>query len=274
MSNKGKLILLAVILILVIVVASLYFFDINISYFQYLKNGVYNILSPVIEYFSYIYDSTVSYWIGVLNVDEVMEKNKELEKEISLLKIENMVLKSYQRENERLRDLLSFKEHVNFETLGATVIGFSPSLWENKVIINRGSNDGIRKKMPVISYNGSLIGRIDYVGSSTSQVSLIYDPEFIVGGIIQRNDSRTIGIVRGQLNNDEVNIMNKISWDSDIKKDDIVITSGFSNNYPKGLPIGKVISVSPDNYGISQRAEIKLYSSIKTIEEVLIITNF
>ena len=274
MNNKGKIVLIAVILALVIIVASLYFFDIHISYFQYIEKGVYNLISPVIEYFTYIYDSTVSYWQGVLNVDEVMEKNKELEKEVSLLKIENMVLKSYQRENKRLRELLSFKDHVNFDTLGATVIGFSPSLWENKIIINRGSNDGIRKKMPVISYNGSLVGRIDYVGSSTSQVSLIYDPEFIVGGIVQRNNSRTIGIIRGQLNNDEVNIMNKISWDSDIKKDDIIITSGFSNNYPKGLPIGKVISVNPDNYGLSLRAEIKLYSSIKTIEEVLIITNF
>lgn len=274
MNNKGKLILLAVIIFLVITVASLYFFNINISYFQYIEKGIYNLLSPVIEYFTYIYDSTVSYWQGVLNVDEVMQKNRELEKEVSYLKIENMVLNSYKRENERLRELLSFKNHIPFETLGASVIGFSPSLWENKIIINRGSNDGIRKKMPVISYNGSLVGRIDYVGSSTAQVSLIYDPEFTVGGIVQRNNSRTIGIVRGQLNNDKINIMDKISWNSNIKEDDIVITSGFSNNYPKGLPIGRVISVNPDNYGISQRAEIQLYSSIKTIEEVLIITNF
>jgi phosphoribosylformylglycinamidine cyclo-ligase len=61
---------------------------------------------------------------------------------------------------------------------------------------------------------------------------------------------------------------------SNIKEDDIVITSGFSNNYPKGLPIGKVVSVSPDNYGLSQKAELELFSSIKTTEEVLIITNF
>jgi len=274
LNNKGKLVLIAVILILVITVASLYFFNINISYFQYIEKGIYNLLSPVINYFTYIYDSTVSYWVGVLNVDEVMERNKKLEKEVSYLKIENMILKSYQRENERLRELLSFKEHVPFDTLGASVIGFSPSLWENKIIINRGSNDGIRKKMPVISYNGSLVGKVDYVGSSTSQVSLIYDPEFTVGGIVQRNDSRTIGIVKGQLNNDKINIMDKISWDSNIKEDDIVITSGFSNNYPKGLPIGKVVSVSPDNYGLSQKAELELFSSIKTTEEVLIITNF
>ena len=118
------------------------------------------------------------------------------------------------------------------------------------------------------------MGRVDYVGSSSSQVSLIYDPEFVVGGIVQRNESRTIGIVKGQLNNNKMNIMEKISWDADIQKGDIIVTSGFSNNYPKGLPIGKVQEINPDNYGLSQSADIKLFSTINTIEEVLIITDF
>src|SRR6056297_3908343 len=261
-------------IVLLALVGTLYFFNINISYFQYIESGIYNLISPIIEFFSGIYYETVSYWHGLLNVDEVMEKNKRLERELASLKLQNLMLKGFQRENERLRKLLSFKKHVSFETLGSTVIGFSPSLWENKLIINRGSNDGVRKKMPVISYNGALVGRIDYVGSSSSHVSLIYDPEFIVGGIVQRSESRAIGMVNGKLNNEEVNIMDKISWSADIKKGDIIVTSGFSNNYPKGLPIGRVESVFSDNYGLSQGAEIKLFSSINTIEEVLIITNF
>jgi len=274
LNDKGRLIFAAILIVLLILVGSLYFFNINISYLQYIESGIYNIVSPVIEFFSGIYYDTVSYWQGILNVDEVMEKNKRLERELASLKLENLMLEGFQRENERLRRLLSFKQHVPFETLGATVIGFSPSLWENKIIINRGSNDGVRKKMPVISYNGALVGRVDYVGSSSSQVSLIYDPEFMVGGIVQRNDSRTIGIVKGQLNDDEMNIMDKISWDADIKKDDIIVTSGFSNNYPKGLPIGRVQNIYSDNYGLSQSADIKLFSSIHTIEEVLVITDF
>ncbi|HKL13156.1 MAG TPA: rod shape-determining protein MreC, partial [Halanaerobiales bacterium] len=174
MDNKGRLIFIAIMIVLLALVGTLYFFNINISYFQYIESGIYNLISPIIEFFSGIYHETVSYWHGLLNVDEVMEKNKKLEKELASLKLQNIMLKGFQRENERLRKLLSFKEHVPFETIGGTVIGFSPSLWENKLIINRGSNDGVRKKMPVISYNGALVGRIDYVGSSSSQISLIY----------------------------------------------------------------------------------------------------
>lgn len=274
MNDKGKLTFVLFIIVLLVLIGSLYFFNINISYFQYIENGIYNLISPVIEFFSGLYHNTVSYWKSLLTVDEVMEKNKMLEREIASLKLENLMLEGFQRENERLRRLLSFKEHVPFETIGATVIGFSPSLWENKLIINRGSDDGIRKKMPVISYNGALAGRVDYVGSSSAQITLIYDPEFMVGGLVQRNDSRTIGIIKGQLNDNNINTMDKISWDADIKKGDIIVTSGFSNNYPKGLPVGEVLEINSDNYGLSQSAKIKLYSSINTIEEVLVITDF
>ncbi len=274
MNNKGRIIFVSILIALLLIVGSLYFFNINIPYFQYIERGIYNLLSPIINFFSNIYYSTVSYWQGILNVDEVMEKNKRLERQIASLNLENLRLESYKNENKRLRELLSFKKHIPFATLGATVIGFSPSLWENKVIINRGSSDGIRKKMPVISYNGALVGRIDYVGSSSSQISLIHDPEFRVGGIVKRSESRTIGMVNGQLNNDKINLMDKIAWDADIKIGDIIVTSGFSNNYPKGLPIGEVEEINSDNYGLSQSAKIKLFSSIKTIEEVLVITDF
>jgi len=274
LGNKGRIIFVSILVVLLLIVGALYFFNMNIPYFQYIERGIYNSLSPVVEFFSDLYYSTISYWQGIFNVDEVMEKNKRLKQQIVTLKLENLRLESYKRENTRLRDLLSFKNHIPFETLGATVIGFSPSLWENKAIINRGSNDGIRKKMPVISYNGSLVGRVAYVGSSSSQISLIHDPEFTVGGIVQRSESRTIGMVNGQLNNEQVNIMDKISWDADIQTGDIIVTSGFSNNYPKGLPIGEVEEINSDNYGLSQSAKIKLFSSLKTIEEVLVIKDF
>jgi len=272
--RREKMIIITIIIILLALAAGLYFFNINIPYFQYLERGIYNLISPVVEFFSGLYNFFISYWQGLLNLDEMIQKNKELEHNLADLKLENIMLESYKKENERLRKLLSFKEHVSLKTLGASVIGFAPSIWENKLIINRGSNDGVRKKMPVISYNGSLAGKVDYVGSNSSHVSLIYDPEFIVGGIVQRSESRAIGMVNGQLNNDEINIMDKISWSADIKKGDIIVTSGFSNNYPKGLPIGKVERVFSDNYGLSQGAEINLFSSINTIEEVLIITDF
>jgi len=103
---------------------------------------------------------------------------------------------------------------------------------------------------------------------------LLNSPEYVVGAIVQRQDSRAIGLVKGQINDEVYNIMDNLSWDASIKKGDIIVSSGLSSNYPRGIPIGLVDSVELDNYGLSQKAKIKLFMSEKTIEEVLIVTDF
>jgi len=267
----------AIIVVIILVIVALSFVNLqgmSIPYFNWLEKGIYNITSPLVEYVSGIYRTIANYYYGLMHTDDVINENKELRKNVSKLKREIIQLETFRRENKRLRELLAFKRYIHYKTMGANVIGFGPSNWEQKILINRGKNDGIKKKMPVISYNGTLIGKVDYVGASTSQVKLIYDPEFVVGGIVQREESRAIGLIKGQSNNKNQNIMEKISWDADIVKDDLILTSGLSNNYPRGLPIGKVVKVETDNYGLSLKAEIKLFASLKTIEEVLVITDF
>jgi len=158
--------------------------------------------------------------------------------------------------------------------VGAEVIANSPSPWEKTITINKGSRDGLEKRMPVITYSGYLVGRIENTGSNYSQIRLITDQDFVVGGIIARTDSREIGLVRGSGRDEKNNIMDNIAWDADVQENDVVLTSGLSNNFPSGLKIGKVLEVESDNYGLSQKAEIDLYINNITLEEVMIITSF
>lgn len=272
-NRTGLIVLLAFILLLAGLVYINYL-EIEIPYLSWVQGGVYNLVSPLIEYANRLYRSVKSVWIGIFKSQQIVKENESLREEITMLKRENLLYRHFQRENKRLRELLAFKQYVDYQTIGAFVVGNSPSLWNNVIIIDRGSSDGIEEKMPVISYNGSLVGRIEYVGVSTSQVRLISDPEFVVGGIVEREDSRAIGLVKGQLNEDKVNIMEKISWDADIEEEDLILTSGLSNSYPRGLPIGKVIEIESENYGLSLKAEVNLFAALKTIEEVLVITDF
>ena len=271
-NRKGLIILIIIVIITGMGIINLR--GIPLPYFNWLEKGVYNITSPFVEYFNKIYKSVASYYYGLMNTDDIIAENRELNKEVMSLQREIQQLTTFEKQNKRLRELLAFRNYIHYKTLGATVIGFGPSNWEYKILIDRGKDDGVKEKMPVISYNGTLVGRVDYVGDSTSQVELIYDPGFIVGGVVQREDSRAIGLVKGQINNKNINIMEKIAWDADIKKDDLILTSGLSNSYPRGLPIGKATSVETDNYGLSLKAEIKLFASLKTLEEVLVITEF
>ncbi|ACL70172.1 rod shape-determining protein MreC [Halothermothrix orenii] len=264
-------------IILVLFVTSLgiiNFTGVDIPYLNWLQVGTHNLISPIVNYITGICDSIQEYWNGIMNVKQLINENKGLEKKVANLERQLLVLKFMARENQRLRELLSFKEFVPYKTLGAGVIGYSPSPWKEKIIINRGSRDGIKPNMPVISYNGILVGRVDYVATNSSQVLLVSSPEFVVGGIVQRPESRAIGLVKGQLNEEGINLMDNLSWDADIKKGDLILTSGLSNRYPKGIPIGEVIKVEPDNFGLSQKARVELFLNLHTIEEVLVITDF
>jgi len=271
-----------IILVIVILVAGLgiiSFSDVDIPYLNWVEKGLFNLFSPMVEGISGFYNSVSNLWSGFTNVTELIEENSELKARLSRYEAQNQMLNYLLKENQRLRTLLSFKENKLFESTGARVIGYSISQWENRLLIDRGTRDGLEEGMPVISYHGALVGRVVYTGAYTSQLLLINDPEYVVGGIVQRDDSRAIGLVKGQLNNPEANIMDNIFWNTaapegDIKNGDIIVTSGLSNHYPKGLPIGEVISVEKDNYGLSQMAEIELFLNRKTVEEVLVITDF
>lgn len=280
--NKFNHTTIIVVVVLVLLIAGLgiiSFSEIDIPFFAWLEKGIYNIITPIIESINGFCNSVKSYWAGIRNIDQLLKENNDLKKEVSHYRIQVLLNEYYKNENIRLRELLSFKGQLSFESIGARVIGYSTTSWDNRFIINQGSKDGVEERMPVITYDGALVGRIEYVGANSSQVLLCNDSEYAVGGIVERVDSRAIGVVKGQVNRPYTNVMENISWNTsseegDIRVGDQIVTSGLSNSYPKGLPIGKVVSVENDNYGLSQKADIELYMNMKTIEEILIITEF
>ena len=276
LNSSTPLIVTTIVILLIVGMGVLNYTGIQISYISWLQKGIFNVISPVINYFSYIYNHIISYWQGLMNVDEIVEKNSQLEKKVARLEDRIRILKASHRQDQRLEKLETFldafKDFSDYKVQGASVIGYGPTNWEEKMLINQGSADGLKEKMPVISYNGVLVGRISSVGANTAQVMLLNSPDFAVGGIVQ--NSRVIGLVKGQLNKEKVNVMEKIPADSGIEKGDRILTSGLSNNFPKYLPIGKVTRVESDNFGISRKAQIDLFFNEYTIEEVLVITDF
>jgi len=272
-NNSGLLLLL-----LFVIFASIGILDfagISIPYFNLLQDGIYTVVSPAGEFISYIYDSMISYWQGFFRTREIAEENKKLQQEILFLENQINQLEESLRQNERLGKLDAFldafKDFTQYEVKGASVIGSSPTNWENNILLDKGEKDGIKDGMPVISYNGILVGMVINVSANTAQVIKINNPNFAVGGIVQR--SRSVGLVRGQSDQRNINIIEKIPEDGDIITGDRILTSGLSNNFPKYLPIGEVIEVNRDDYSITQQAKIDLFIGNQTIEEVLVITD-
>ncbi len=252
----------------------LYFTDINLPFFNWLSDLVYNLITPILNLVHQFVESIQNFFTTLFSIDEINQEIKDLRQKNSVLERQILFLENINRENERLRKILDFKAKVDYQMIGAEVIANSPSIWEKTITINRGSKDGLEKRMPVISYQGYLVGRIENIGRSSAQVRLITDHDFVIGGIIARTDSREIGLVKGSGRDDKPNIMDSIAWDADIQSGDIILTSGLSNNFPAGLKIGEVEKVETDNYGLSQKADIQLLMHQITLEEVMVIKNF
>jgi rod shape-determining protein MreC len=181
----------------------------------------------------------------------------ELENELRRL---NETLK----ENERLKKLLQFRQTFAAKTVAARVIGWDPSPWRRTVILDKGKKQGIKKDMPVVVAEG-LVGRILEVGPSVSRVILITDPNSRVTALADQ--SRAQGVIEGDGSSNLT--MTYLELDSNVAVEEMVMTSGTSDIFPKGFRIGKIKSISKDSNGLHLEAQVESYVKFSKLEEVL-----
>ncbi|MGE5380317.1 MAG: rod shape-determining protein MreC [Methylocystaceae bacterium] len=197
--------------------------------------------------------------------------NKRLQAEADQLRLEIQRLKEYQMEAQRLQQLLGFRNYSpQYQQLGAKVIARSLGYWNETVFIDRGSADGVKRDLAVITPDG-LIGRIINVQKNTSEVLLITSRQSGVGTVVQQ--TRAPGIVNG-LGNDGYLAMNNIPYFVKIYKDDQVITSGLSSVFPPGIPVGKIVDVKTDQNGLTRSARLKPSADMDRLEEVIVVIGY
>ena len=204
---------------------------------------------------------------GVIFYHRNMVENTRLKNELDFFKQKITALNEIYLENKRLKDLLSFKQKSSYKIVAAArVIGRSADNWSSVIIIDKGSWHGIRRGMVAVTYLG-LAGRVIETTTLTSKVMLVNDPNLGVSALIQR--SRQEGLVSGALGSSL--IMRYLSNDADVKVSDIIITSGLTEAYPKGILIGRVVEVGEEFSGLSRYCVIRPAVNTSNIEEVLII---
>jgi rod shape-determining protein MreC len=166
--------------------------------------------------------------------------------------------------NQKLEELLGFAKSKKAEGIPASVIGRSADHWWQHVTLSRGSKDGV-KAGDVVMSPGGLVGRIADVSPSTSRVLLLSDPSSRVGVLISR--SRFMGYLRGKTGNRAV--MEFFEKVPDVRKDDVVTTSSFSQLFPAGITIGRVESVDLTK-SPAPEATIELTAPINYLEWAII----
>lgn len=223
-------------------------------------------LAPAAAGLSRLSDLAVTSWSLLHEIGTLRAKNAHLSTQVARLREENARLRQASQENARLRSLLAFKEHLSYRTVAARVIGRDPSHWFNTILVNRGTRNGVRRHDPVITSEG-VVGHVIEVSAEWARVLLIVDPRGAVGVLVDR--SREAGVAEGQ--GQLVLRVKYLSRDADVQTGDQILTAGWGEIYPRGLPVGTVLSVSRTRGELFQEALVRPAADLNHLEDVLIL---
>jgi len=204
------------------------------------------------------------------DIVSLRQRNAELEAQVSQLQAQVIELQQRVNETDILAALVDFSRSNPESTYkAASVIGRDPSPFLHYIIINRGSNEGIRRGMPVVTNQG-LVGRIDAVIADAARVQLITDPASSINVYLQNADTSSVlfGSVTGDLS------LDMISQDVVVEPGDLILTSGLGGGFPADLIIGQVITIRTLEFELFQQATVQPAVDFSRLEIVLVITNF
>lgn len=232
-----------------------------------LRTWILTIYTPVAS----AIDSVVSAITGAVgsytDLRGVREENASLREELARLTAErNEALEEASR-LKRLEEELALPKSSPYKTLSANVVARDMSLWYKRLIINRGTLDGVRRNMPIATSNG-IVGRVIGVGPNFAQVQVITDTIAGAGAMLQ--GSRAMGEMRGMGENNRCEIKNIHSSQS-VETGEQVVTSGLDRIYPKGLVIGTIESVESDPNGPWHKIIVAPAAAVDRVEHVFVL---
>jgi rod shape-determining protein MreC len=193
-------------------------------------------------------------------------ENEKLRKRIQALEIERQKLLEAAATNRQLKELLDFRGSLSGTPVIASIIANSASNWFQSCVLDKGSADGIRKGMGVVTPLG-VVGQVVSVTARTAKVLLLTDPNSGIDVLVQRTRSR--GIVSGSL--ETGTILKYVKRSEDIQEGDRLITSGTDGVFPKGMMVGTVIKVRKQHLGLFQFVEVLPAVQSARVEEVLVV---
>lgn len=272
--NKNIIIILIVVIIVVATV--------SITAANRAKDSDTNVVQSAVNDTISVVDKVITApgrWLSggvhsVSNLINTYEENQKLKNEVDQYDDVKQQTKNQAQEIEHLKNELELNQTLtSYEKVTANVITRSPDTWQDMLIVDKGSSDGVEGNMAVMSKKG-LIGRVMEVNAHSSKIQLLTSDNKSSNHFpvkISSNKGNSFGVLNKYDVKAQQLIASEITGDQDIKEGDIVQTSGLGGNSPADLAIGTVVKVKPDSYGLNREVYIKPYAQMYDISVVTII---
>jgi rod shape-determining protein MreC len=210
----------------------------------------------------------------------IFEENKVLKQTLTKYARDTTRLNDLEQENKRLQEALKFtdrqKQENQYTFRIASVVAVNPDMLNNTVRINLGEKDGVKPNMAVMSVDG-LVGRVKDVSSFFSNVQLLkaiddtVNESKAISVTVKGKEEESFGVIERYSADTQKLIITKIEPNDKMEVGDVVITSGLGQVFPKGIEIGKVVSLGPGNFGISLEAVVQPFAPFDHLREVFVV---
>ena len=194
---------------------------------------------------------------AMTTVESLQQENETLHNEINELRYANLAMADIYAENQRLREMLNYKNsHPDEQLVVAKVLGRAPGELRDSLYIDKGTEDGVQQDMAVVTPEG-LVGLVDEAYASSARVMLVTSTRCNVGARILRANVPLL--------------MEHLPREAEVYAGDVVVTSGYSQNHPSGIVIGTVKESSLDAAGLLRNATIEPAAVRSGMEEVFVV---
>lgn len=211
---------------------------------------------------------------SIQNLFVTYEENERLKEKIDAYDALVQENENHKREIATLQEALELNETLtSFEKVTANVITRSPDTWQDILVVDKGVNDGIEVNMAVMAQDG-LIGRVIEVSAFSSKVELLTSENQTSNHYpvrISTKDGESFGVLKGYDTEKKVFVVEQLTGETNVKKDDVVQTSGLGGNSPADLLVGTVLEAEVDKFGLDTKVYVQPYAQTHDVSVVTII---
>jgi rod shape-determining protein MreC len=232
----------------------------------FLIRGLVGLFAPVLEAVDWGYVNVLDAWNGYFDMRAAVKENVALKHRLAELTAENVELRSRNVEIARLRAILGYSETTDLPATLARVVMLDTGGRFKSLVLDRGSNEGIRVNDPVLSADG-LVGRVVLTTPSVSKVQLIIDGDSSVGIHFER--TRRQGVARGMAGSELS--LEFIPFTADVVPGDRIYTAGIDGTYPKGILVGRVTAVEKDK-DLFKSVRCAPAADFSTLEDLIVLS--
>lgn len=199
---------------------------------------------------------------------QAMRTNTYLKRQNVLLQDEISRLRSLEQQNEILRQLLGYQTSSTHPLLAVTIVAKELNSLSNHLSIDAGRASGVGTGMPLVDSDG-LLGQVTLVGEHFSQILPYKNALFRVSARVQ--GSRATGMVRWDGQSEDRLLLQYVPQTIPVQVGQVVETSGYSLQFPAGIPIGEIIRVEPQPSRDTWSIELRPYASLNRVAEAFVI---